>query len=249
MKPNVTSNFPWGGKEVASICSNSCLYIMALMHIPAQNVSVELSDDSDFESPALQRRRVIQQEAPQSTSQREAPERHEGVAANTPADEGLNLLQANVHFADFIPVNLEEDEAVEEAIRLSLLEEAVQPLHDSRITLSREEMTGIVKAHSERVVTSAFRPIHISRGYLWTTALRQFSRRKFAESTDMLYVTFASDEDTAEDADDLGGPRREFFRLLVKAIYTESGAFEEAPNGFVPRMNISDDVYHNSPGW
>lgn len=30
------------------------------------------------------------------------------------------------------PVNLEEDEAIEEAIRLSLLEEAVQPLHDSR---------------------------------------------------------------------------------------------------------------------
>lgn len=43
---------------------------------------------------------MIQQEAPQSTSQRKAPERHEGVAANTPADEALNLLQANVHFAD-----------------------------------------------------------------------------------------------------------------------------------------------------
>lgn len=93
-------------------------------------------------------------------------------------------------------------------------------------TLSKEEITGIIKAHSERVVTSAFRPIYISRGNVWTTALRQFSRRRFAESTDVLYVTFASDEDTDEDAEDLGGPRREFFRLLVKAIYKESGAFE-----------------------
>lgn len=42
----------------------------------------------------------------------------------------------------------------------------------------------------------------------------------------MLYVTFASDEETDEDAEDLGGPRQEFFRLLVKAIYRESGAFQ-----------------------
>lgn len=61
---------------------------------------------------------------------------------------------------------------------------------------------------------------------MWTTALRQFARRRFAESTDMLYVTFASDEDTNEDAEDLGGPRREFFRLLGKAVFKDSGAFE-----------------------
>ena len=87
-------------------------------------------------------------------------------------------------------------------------------------------MTGIVKAHSERVVTEANRPIYISRGNVWTTALRQFSRRKFTECTDLLYVTFASDEGTNEDGEDLGGPRREFLRLLVKAIFKESGAFE-----------------------
>ena len=93
-------------------------------------------------------------------------------------------------------------------------------------SLSIEEITGIVKAHSERVVTEAYRPIYISRGNVWTTALRQFSRRKFTECTDLLYVTFASDEGTNEDGEDLGGPRREFLRLLVKAIFKESGAFE-----------------------
>ncbi|KAL7393799.1 hypothetical protein ABVT39_016110 [Epinephelus coioides] len=55
----------------------------------------------------------------------------------------------------------------------------------------------------------------------------------------MLYVTFASDEyDAEEDAADFGGPRREFFRLLVKAIFQDSGAFEGTPNGCTPRFDI-----------
>ncbi|KAK0138681.1 G2/M phase-specific E3 ubiquitin-protein ligase [Merluccius polli] len=293
MIPKVTSNFPWGGKEVASVCSSTCLYIMAEMEVPAQNWCVELSDDSDFESPVVQRRRVTQREASSraqrehcerlerveasapsddgmelqgqqgpneamnhfsvtqreasSRAQREHCERLERVEASAPSDDGMELQgqrgpnEAMNYFADFIPTDIEEDEEIEEAIRRSLLEESVQSLQDSRFaeSLSKEEMTGIVKAHSERVVTEAFRPIYISRGNVWTTALRQFSRRKFTQCTDLLYVTFASDEGTNEDGADLGGPRREFFRLLVKAIFKESGAFEESLNGFTPRMNIS----------
>lgn len=85
---------------------------------------------------------------------------------------------------------------------------------------------GILRAHSERVVSERTRPIHISRSNVWTTAFRQFNRPKFAESSDMLYVTFASDEDMEEDAADYGGPRRELFRLLLKGIFQDSGAFE-----------------------
>lgn len=49
----------------------------------------------------------------------------------------------------------------------------------------------------------------------------------------MLYVTFASDEHDAEKGDaDFRGPRREFFRLLVKVIFQESGAFEGNKVGF-----------------
>lgn len=93
--------------------------------------------------------------------------------------------------------------------------------------LSKEEIAGLLQAHSERVITSGTRQVYISRANVWTTALRQFKRPRFAESCDMLYVTFASDEhDAEEDAADFGGPRREFFRLLVKAIFQDSGAFE-----------------------
>ncbi|XP_029015587.1 G2/M phase-specific E3 ubiquitin-protein ligase-like isoform X2 [Betta splendens] len=247
MKPQVTSNFPWGGKEVASMCSNFCMYIMAEMEAPSQNLLVELSDDSDFESQAPQLRRSRRTNV-SSISQREQYERQEGEETRPQADIEMELHeqrgpnQATTHFTDFIPVYVDDEEAIEEAIRRSLSEEAgSSSLQDSRFarTLSKEEITGIVKAHSERVVTTSYKPIYISRGNLWTTALRQFSRQRFAESTHMLYVTFASDEDITEDAEDLGGPRREFFRLLVKAIYKESGAFEESSNGFIPRLNIT----------
>ncbi|KAK0150726.1 Zinc finger MYM-type protein 1 [Merluccius polli] len=225
MIPKVTSNFPWGDKEVAL-----CLF---------QHLSVYHGRNGSSCT-------VTQREAP-SRAQREHCERLERVEASAPSDDGMELQgqrgpnEAMNYFADFIPIDIEEDEAIEEAIRRSLLEESVQSLQDSRFaeSLSKEEMTGIVKAHSERVVTEAYRPIYISRGNVWTTALRQFSRRKFTQCTDLLYVTFASDEGTNEDGEDLGGPRREFFRLLVKAIFKESGAFEESLNGFTPRMNIS----------
>ncbi|XP_056462181.1 uncharacterized protein LOC130402093 [Gadus chalcogrammus] len=42
MIPQVTSNFPWGGKEVASVCSSTCLYIMAEMEVPAQTLGLDL---------------------------------------------------------------------------------------------------------------------------------------------------------------------------------------------------------------
>ncbi|XP_040928000.1 G2/M phase-specific E3 ubiquitin-protein ligase-like isoform X3 [Betta splendens] len=185
MKPQVTSNFPWGGKEVASMCSNFCMYIMAEMEAPSQNLLVELSDDSDFESQAPQLRRSRRTNV-SSISQREQYERQEGEETRPQADIEMELHeqrgpnQATTHFTDFIPVYVDDEEAIEEAIRRSLSEEAgSSSLQDS------------------------------------------------------------SDEDITEDAEDLGGPRREFFRLLVKAIYKESGAFEESSNGFIPRLNIT----------
>lgn len=96
----------------------------------------------------------------------------------------------------------------------------------SATTLTIEEVTGIVQAHSARVVTAGCRTICISRGNVWTAALRQFSRCSFANRADMLRVTFAGDEGASEDAEDLGGPRREFFRLLGKAVFKDNGAFE-----------------------
>ncbi|XP_026074339.1 uncharacterized protein LOC113053478 [Carassius auratus] len=273
MKPNVSSSFLWGGKEVASISSASCLYIMALISKPLQEPE-ELSD-SDLESPVGLRRRVHtvspstseselisqgsenerMQESPSHqrmlstvpSSQRESEARCQETESSTQESESQgqaeDLRQVfPYNVAEFVPVYLEEDEALEEAIQRSLLEEwdvpAVNTLKSSEM-LSKEEIAGLLQAHSERVITSGTRQIYISRANVWTTALRVFKRPSFAESCDKLYVTFTSDEhDAVEDAADLGGPRREFFRLLVKAIFQDSGAFEGTPNGCTPRLNM-----------
>lgn len=36
MIPRVTSSSPWRGKEVASVCSNTCLYILSEIELPTQ---------------------------------------------------------------------------------------------------------------------------------------------------------------------------------------------------------------------
>ncbi|KAL4008936.1 hypothetical protein ACER0C_002788 [Sarotherodon galilaeus] len=73
----------------------------------------ELSD-SDFESPVCRRRRV-HHALPTTPGESEESE-NEGQA------EGQQMFPYNV--AEFVPIFLEEDEALEEAIQRSLLEES-----------------------------------------------------------------------------------------------------------------------------
>lgn len=58
--------------------------------------------------------------------------------------------------------------------------------------LSKEEIAGLLQAHSERVITSGTRQIYISRANVWTTALRQFKRPRFAESCGMISLQVIS---------------------------------------------------------
>ncbi|XP_078024735.1 uncharacterized protein LOC144463656 [Epinephelus lanceolatus] len=109
------------------------------MEVPAQNMFVELSDDSDFESPVLQRRRVTQRYVP-STTQQDHCEKQQGVETSAPSDDGMDLHaqqrpnEATTNFTDFILIDAEEDDAIEEAIRRSLSEEPVQSFQDSRVS-------------------------------------------------------------------------------------------------------------------
>lgn len=118
----------------------------------------------------------------------------------------------------------------------------------SSASLTMEEISGLLKVHSERVISPGTRQIFISRSNVWSTAFHQFKRPRFADSCDMLYVTFASDEhDAEEDAADLGGPRREFFRLLGKAIFQDSGAFEGNSELGWSQKHLSRKKYNHIP--
>ena len=74
--------------------------------------------------------------------------------------------------------------------------------------------------------------LHVRRSRLFTDSLRAFSRPTFDVSK-MLKVTFIG-----ESAVDDGGPRREFFQLLLQEAFSRSGLFVGWPDHVIPIHNV-----------
>ena len=85
-----------------------------------------------------------------------------------------------------------------------------------------ENFTTLVKEYASEKVCGDPRSIVVSRLSIWQTAQPYFRRQSFVNAAGMLRVTFATFEGE-EDAVDHGGPRREFFHLLLGAISRDSG--------------------------
>ena len=81
-----------------------------------------------------------------------------------------------------------------------------------------------IKQFAEVKVHGPNRTIVVSQLSIWQTALPYFQKNGFLKGFGLLQVTFATFE-SEEDAVDLGGPRREFYHLLLGAIAKESGTF------------------------
>ena len=63
---------------------------------------------------------------------------------------------------------------------------------------------------------------NVRRGYIWGDSCRCLQRKRFSPRA-IISVCFADDFGNSEGAVDIGGPRREFPRLLVKAANEHSG--------------------------
>ena len=63
-------------------------------------------------------------------------------------------------------------------------------------------------------------------------ALKRFNRSSFDVSK-LLHITFLG-----ESAVDTGGPRREFFRLLLIELFSASNLFEGYPSAVTPTHNV-----------
>ena len=87
---------------------------------------------------------------------------------------------------------------------------------------SSEVLISAVQEHAAKKIQGDPRSIVVSRMSIWQTAHPYFKRKGFLERSGMLKVTFATFE-AEEDAVDQGGPRREFFHLLLGAIVRDSG--------------------------
>ena len=83
-----------------------------------------------------------------------------------------------------------------------------------------------------------YQRIHVRRSSIYSDALRQFSKFSF-DASKPLKVIFIG-----EQAVDEGGPRREFFRLILQEAFSKSGLFAGWPDHVVPLHNI-EALSHN----
>ena len=125
------------------------------------------------------------------------------------------------------PIGIGEEEALNEAIRQSReqaeLHAPMVPENTETPDLPEVDLVQEVKRHSEKVVSGDSRKtVVVSRLNLWKTTMPYFKLRGFLENRGLIYVTFATFTEE-EDAVDLGGPRREFFHLVLVAICKDSG--------------------------
>ena len=97
----------------------------------------------------------------------------------------------------------------------------------------------IIMQHQARVISSNndedVQCVRIRRSNVLSDSLRQFSRRSF-DISKMIKVNFIGEE-----AVDLGGPRREFFHLLMQEIF-QSQYFTGYPDHVIPQHNVEAAV-------
>jgi hypothetical protein len=66
--------------------------------------------------------------------------------------------------------------------------------------------------------------INVRRSQLWADSCRHLKKSKFNPKAEVS-IKFADSSGSGEGAIDAGGPRREYFRLLVRAVNMEAGIF------------------------
>lgn len=88
------------------------------------------------------------------------------------------------------------------------------------------QLRDVLQTLSQRVVDTATRSyINVRRHHIWEDSSRFLSRKRF-DPKSTISVKFADDDGTSEGAVDLGGPRREFLRMLLQAANLQSGVFQ-----------------------
>ena len=97
-------------------------------------------------------------------------------------------------------------------------------------------MKHVLLQHQERVLLSVdeygSQGMNIRRYYLLEDSFRQYSKHSF-DVNKRIMVRFVGEPSVDE-----GGPRREYFHLLLHEIFEKSGLFAGYPNHCVPLHNV-----------
>ena len=102
--------------------------------------------------------------------------------------------------------------------------------------MSENDISPLLCAQRQRMVTGPSRTVCVVRTLAWETAYQVFKRKTFSEKNGLLHVHFIGGQEkegeegaiglTDAEAYDAGGPRREFFRLLMHDLVRKSGLLE-----------------------
>ena len=102
-------------------------------------------------------------------------------------------------------------------------------LRDILQTLSQRVVdtatTSYINVRRQVVDTATTSYINVRRHHIWEDSARILRRKRF-DPRSIISVKFADDDGASEGAVDLGGPQREFLRLLLQASNLQSGVFQ-----------------------
>ncbi|KAK3593328.1 hypothetical protein CHS0354_031389 [Potamilus streckersoni] len=210
--------FEWNGDKLRRLIGNGKLHVM---------VQIQGQMDSSFE------RSCSFVKCERNDSRRRQLE--SSSSSDISSDDSTWLTEDNDSLR-----YMDDEEAMNEAIRRSLVDQggALSPGICTLSTKNKEKIARALYEHAEQVVRGPARCITVKRDDLWKAALEFFRKPDFVKEFGSLEVHFKTKHDVAEEGVDSGGPKREFFRLLIREICHKSGALVETPNGLVPRNNI-----------
>ncbi|XP_028667124.1 G2/M phase-specific E3 ubiquitin-protein ligase-like [Erpetoichthys calabaricus] len=144
----------------------------------------------------------------------------------TPLAQNFNETSGEI-YSDYVNLleneeYLSEDSDIQEAISRSLMEETFKIQQDTSLSVEQILMP-LTTAINEHEVTR----FNIMRRNVWDGTVRAMSRPNFTPKK-RIDVKFTDDIGISEGAVDLGGPKREYFRLCLKYLKDYSGMFEGA---------------------
>lgn len=119
---------------------------------------------------------------------------------------------ADLLYASLIPDGfLYSSDSEDEKILLAVKDPQV---FETKTSLSLQE---ILEQLASKINNDRISKFNISRSHLWEGALRGLKRKSFSPDS-KVSVKFTDDSGTSEGAVDLGGPKREFFTLVIAWI-------------------------------
>ncbi|XP_073729858.1 G2/M phase-specific E3 ubiquitin-protein ligase-like [Misgurnus anguillicaudatus] len=200
------------------------------MAISISTRQVEQPSTRQVEQPStrqVEQPSTRQVEQPSTNAQASSSSQQETSQSNSPTsrrwqnDYGtyINLINDSL--------DEDEDEELYTAIVASI-EDQTRPKEDVSIT-------DILNELGEKIKTTGICKFNINRAAVLDGAIRGFRRMSYNPNHKMC-IKFSDDKGTTEEAVDLGGPRREFLRLLMEAL-SHSEMFE----GHEGHLNLALD--------